>query len=94
MADRIIVLAFDPENKQIRGQVLDASGAEVSGWGSIKLTMGKDPGTTPSSPGTNMGKEIKFRETQGCDPDTGDPKFCIMLRSAWYDTALTADPET
>lgn len=93
MADRIIRLAFDAENKQIIGQVTDTSGTVVFAWGSVKLTLGNDPGTVPASPGTNMGKEIKFRETQGCDPDTGEPKFCMMLRSEWYNTALTSDPE-
>jgi len=93
MADRVILLAFDAENRQIIGQVTDATGTVVSAWGSVKLTLGKDPGTTPSSPGTNMGLEIKFRETVGCDA-TGTPQFCMMLRSAWYGTAKTSDPET
>jgi len=93
MADRVIMLAFDAENRQIIGQVTDATGTVVSAWGSVKLTLGKDPGTTPSSPGTNMGKEIKFRETKGCD-EAGDPVYCMLLRSEWYATPLTADPET
>lgn len=91
MADRNIILRFDATTKQILGQVTDADGAVVVAWGSVKLTLGKDPGTVPASPGTNMGKEIKFRETIGCDAD-GNQKHCIMLRSEWYDTAITSDP--
>lgn len=94
MADRIVLLALDPENKKITGKILDSTGAEVSAWGSIELVLGKDPGTTPASPGTTMGKTIKFRETQGCDPETGAAKYCIMPRSEWYDTPLTSDPTT
>lgn len=94
MADRIIQLALDAENKQIIAQVLDpADGSVVSAWGSIKLTLGKDPGTTPTQPGTNMGLEIKLRETQGCDPDTGDPVYFMCLRSEYYDTPKTSNPE-
>lgn len=94
MADRIVMLAFDAENKQIIGQITDTSGGVISAWGTIKLTLGKDPGSVPSDPGHTMGKEIKFRETVGCDPESGEPRYCIMLRSEWYETALTADPET
>lgn len=94
MATGTIQLALDTENRQIMARLLDSAGAEVSTWGSVKIVLGADPGTVPASPGTNMGKEIKLRETQGCDPDTGDPMYCIMLRSAWYSTALTSDPET
>lgn len=94
MADRIIMLAFDAENKQVVAQVTDTSGSVISAWGTVKLTLGKDPGTVPSDPGTSMGKEIKLRETKGCDPETGEDRFCIMLRSEWYEEALTSDPET
>lgn len=92
MADRIIMLALDAENKQILAQVTDTSGTVVSAWGSVKLTLGKDPGTTPANPGTTMGLEVKLRETQGCDAE-GDPVYCIMLRSEWYATAKTSNPE-
>jgi hypothetical protein len=93
MATRIINLALDAENKQIIGQVVDTDGAVISAWGSIKLTLGKDPGTVPSNPGTTMGKEIKLRETVGCDAE-GNPVYCLMLRSEWYATPLTSNPET
>jgi hypothetical protein len=93
MADRIISLRFDAENKQLLGQVTDADGVVVSTWGSIKLTLGKDPGTLPADPGTNMGKEIKFRETAGCDAE-GNTVYCMMLRSEFYTNPLTADPST
>jgi len=93
MADRIIHLAFDADNNQILAQVTDAAGTVVTAWGTVKLKLGKDPGTVPTQPGHNMGMAIEFRETQGCDPTTGDPVYCMMLRSAWYATALTSNPE-
>ena len=91
MADRIIRLVFDAENKQLLGQVTDSDGAIISAWGSVKMTLGKNPGTLPASPGTNMGKEIKFRETAGCDA-AGVTMYCMMLRSEFYANPLTSDP--
>lgn len=94
MADnRIINLALDEANRQIIAQVTDLDGVVISPWGSVKLTLGKDPGTTPANPGTNMGMDITFRETVGCD-SAGVTKYCIMLRSIWYATAKTSNPET
>jgi hypothetical protein len=92
MADRQIHLAFDADNNQILAQVTDAAGTVVSAWGTVKLTLGKDPGTVPANPGHTMGKEIKFRETVGCDAE-GGTVYCIMLRSEWYATPLTSNPE-
>lgn len=92
MADRIIHLAFDADNNQILAQVTDAAGTVVTAWGTVKLTLGKDPGTVPTQPGHSMGMAIEFRETLGCDAE-GAPAYCMMLRSAWYSTALTSNPE-
>lgn len=93
MADRVIHLAFDADNNQLIGQVTDATGTVVSAWGSVKLTLGKNPGGTPANPGHNMGMDICFRETKGCNDD-GDPVYCMMLRSEWYATAKTSNPTT
>lgn len=72
----------------------DATGAVVSSWGSVSLKLGAAPGSVVAGTFITMGKEIKLRETVGCDPTTGDPRYCVMLRSEWYVTALTSDPET
>lgn len=94
MADFTARIRLDADNKQVVIEVVDAAGEVATSWGSVTLKLGKDPGTTPESPGHAMGTEIKLRETEGCDPETGDPRFCMMLRSEWYNTALTSDPET
>ena len=65
----------------------------ITAWGKITLKLGKNPGTTPSNPGTTMGLDITLRETKGCD-DNGDPVYCMMLRSEWYATAKTSNPTT
>jgi hypothetical protein len=93
MADYKVILQLDGEGKAIVGKVVDAAGADVSTWGSITLELGKNPGGTPTNPGTTMGLEIKLRETKGCD-DSGNTKYCMMLRSVWYDSPKTSNPET
>jgi hypothetical protein len=93
MADnRIVILALDESTKEIFAQVTENDGTVVSAWGKVSLMLGKDPGTVPANPGHTMGKEIKFRETLGCDAE-GAPAYCIMLRSEWYATPLTSNPE-
>lgn len=90
----IVKARLDATNKQIILEVVDdATGAAVTTYGTVTLKLGADPGTTPASPEYAMGQEIAFRETKGCD-DAGDPAYCMMLRSPWYATALTSDPET
>jgi len=91
MAGNFVIIDRDANNKQLSLRVVDATGALVATYGSIKLVLGADPGGTPASPGTNMGKTVMFRETKGCD-DTGTPMYCMMLRSEWYATPLTSDP--
>lgn len=86
-------IRLDAENKQIILDVVDASGNQVSAWGQIKLPLGKDPGTVGANPGTNLGQAIELRETRGCDPTTGDARYCIVLRSPWYETPLTSNPD-
>lgn len=86
---------FDGPNKRFVLQMVDeASGDIVASWGNVTLELGQVPLSTPDDPGTTMGKEIKLRETIGCDPATGDPRYCMMLRSEWYPTQLTSVPET
>jgi hypothetical protein len=93
MADnRIVMLALDESTKEILAQVTQNDGTVVSAWGKISLMLGKDPGTTPANPGHSMGLEIKLRETVGCDEE-GEPAYCMMLRSEWYATPLTSNPE-
>jgi hypothetical protein len=91
----IVKARLDATNKQIVLEVVDdTTGAAVTSWGSVTLKLGEDPGANPASPGTSMGQELEIRETIGCDPATGDPRYCFMLRSPWVTTALTTDPET
>lgn len=40
------------------------------------------------------GKEIRVRETRGCDPLTNQPRYCMMLRSEWYSAPLTTTHDT
>jgi hypothetical protein len=94
MADYTVRARLDAENKQIVLEVLDSAGAIATAWGQVVLTLGKDPGTTPAGNETTMGQPLAIRETVGCDPATGDPRYCFMLRSPWVETALTSDPET
>lgn len=90
----IVKARLDATNKQIVLEVVDDStGAVVTTYGSVTLKLGADPGTTPANSGIAMGKELEIRETKGCD-DAGDPAYCMMLRSEWYATPLTSDPET
>lgn len=37
-----------------------------------------------------LGKRITARETKSCD-DEGNPVYCVMLRSAFYDTPVGSD---
>ena len=91
MADYTVVARLDAENKTMQLMVVDSSGVAVATWGSVALTLGKNPGTTPASPFTSMGKQIKLRETKGCDDD-GNPQYCMIPRSEWYSTPITSDP--
>ncbi len=93
MPDFHVNIKLDAENKQIILNVVDADGVIQSDWGEIALTLGKDPGTTPTQPGTAMGEDVALRETKGCDAD-GNPCYCMMLRSPWYATPKTSNPET
>jgi hypothetical protein len=94
MAD-IVKIRLDATNKQIVLEVVnETTGVAVAGWGKVTLKLGIDPMTLPTSPGDAMGLDIKLHETKGCDPTTGDPRYCMMLRSNWYVDAVTADPET
>lgn len=84
---------LDATNKKIVLEVVDDdSGLAAGSFGSVEIKLGASGGT-PTSPGTAMGMTITLRETKGCD-DAGDPVYCMMLRSEWYTTPLTADPET
>lgn len=88
----IVKIRLDAENKRIIMEVVDdTTGVIDTSWGSIELKLGQTGGT-PTSPGMTMGKEIELREMQGCDPSTGDPRFCMTLRSPWYTTQLTSNP--
>ena len=93
MAGNFVIIERDAENKKFHIRVIDSTGAEVGSWGSVSLVLGQNPGGTPANPGTTMGLEIKLRETKGCDA-AGNDQFCMMLRSAWYSTAKTSNPET
>jgi hypothetical protein len=92
MADYFVNIKLDAENKQIILNVVDSTGVIQSDWGEIALTLGKDPGTTPTQPGTTMGEDIALRETKGCD-DEGNPVYCMLPRSTWYSTPKTSNPE-
>lgn len=90
----IVKARLDATNKQIVIEVVDdATGVAAGSFGSVTLKLGADPGTTPTSPKIAMGKEICLRETKGCDA-AGNPVYCMVLRSEWYATPLTANPET
>lgn len=93
MAGNYVIIERDADNKKFHIRVIDSSGAAVGSWGDVSLVLGQDPGTTPANPGTTMGLEIKLRETKGCNED-GDPVYCMMLRSEWYDTPKTSNPTT
>lgn len=93
MPDYHVNIKLDAENKRIILNVVDSTGVIQSDWGEISLELGKDPGTTPTQPGTCMGEDVALRETIGCDPETGAPKYCMMLRSLWYATPKTSNPE-
>ena len=87
------VITRDAENQELTLKVFDAAGAEAGTYGKVVLKIALEEAGNPSSPGHSMGKIIKFRETKGCDAG-GNPVYCMVLRSEWYATALTADPET
>ena len=93
MPDVIVKLSLDADNNRFVAQVTDTSGTVLAGWGSIKLEVGLNPGGVPANPGTTMGKEIILRETKGCN-DAGEPRYCMLLRSEWYTTAITSNPTT
>jgi hypothetical protein len=93
MAGNFVIIERDADNKKFHIRVIDSAGAAVGSWGDVSLVLGQDPGTTPANPGTTMGLEIKLRETKGCDAD-GVDQFCMVLRSPWYATAKTSNPET
>lgn len=95
MAD-IVKARLDATNKQIVLEVVnDSTGVVVTSWGQVVLKLGQIPAVgTPASPETTMGQPLAIRETIGCDPVTGDPRYCFMLRSPWATTQLTSDPET
>jgi hypothetical protein len=84
-------LELDAANHQITARLVDGETDPVPAWGSITLKLGEDPGTVPANPGHTMGKEIKLRETVGCDNE-GNPVYCLMPRSEWYSTPLTSNP--
>lgn len=56
----------------------------AAGDGDLKLKLG-----AAGVIGTIMGKHVEFRETRGCDPMTGAPRYCMIPRSEWYDTPMT-----
>jgi len=90
----IVKIRLDAENKRIIMEVVDdTTGIIDTSWGSIELKLGQTGGT-PTSPGMTMGQPLEIRETIGCDPVSGDPRYCFMLRSPWVSSPLTADPET
>jgi hypothetical protein len=91
----IVKARLDATSKQIVLEVVDdITGAIVTSWGQVVLKLGQDPGANPTSPGTTMGEPLEIRETIGCDPATGDPRYCFMLRSPWVSVQKTTDPET
>lgn len=92
----IVKARLDATNKQIVLEVVDdTTGAVITSWGSVTMKLGQDPGGTPADgTGITMGEPLEIRETVGCDPATGDPRYCFMLRSPWVTTAKTSDPET
>jgi hypothetical protein len=91
----IVKARLDATNKQIILEVVDdTTGAAVTSLGTVTLKLGADPGGAPAAnTGIAMGKDIKLRETIGCD-DAGDPQYAMVLRSEWYATALTNNPGT
>jgi len=90
----IIKARLDATNKQIILEVVDdLTGAAVTTYGTVTLKLGANPGGTPANSGIAMGKDIKLLETKGCDA-AGTPQYCMMLRSTWYATALTSNPNT
>lgn len=92
----VVKIGLSAENKQIIMEVVDdTTGAVITSWGQVVLQLGQVPGVgTPTSPGTTMGEPLAIRETIGCDPATGDPRYCFMLRSPWVTIQKTFDPET
>ena len=91
----IVKARLDATNKQIILEVVDdTTGAAVTTYGTVTLKLGANPGGAPAAnAGIAYGKDITLKETEGCDVN-GDPQYCMMLRSAWYATALTSNPQT
>jgi len=85
---------MDATNKRIVLEVVDATtGVRDYTYGPIIIEVGALAGGTPANPGNSDGEIIMLRETKGCDAD-GNPQYCLMLRSEWYDTAKTSNPTT
>lgn len=64
------VIQLDAGNKQI-------TGVGAVGDGSFIMKTAPDEGT--------WGQLVQFSWTKGCDPVTGAPRYCVVMRSPWVE---------
>lgn len=78
----------DAEHHWVRLLAVDGSGNPISGFPQVLLAMDDLLALTG---GLSAGLVLKFRELPVCI--SGGQKYCIVLRSAYYDTSI-GDPNT